>query len=73
MWEPDKYKTIMKGLGHDSFALRTIIPSEREYFQRKLERSEPEGIIPLKITWSSAVNHNGSAMEGTDTVEEDQQ
>lgn len=63
----------MEGLEQASFALRTIIPSEREYFKKKLERSEPEEIILFKITRPSAINHNGSAMEGTDTVEEDQQ
>lgn len=62
----------MKGLGQASFALRITIPSEREYFQKNLEKSELEETIPFRITWSSAVNHNGSPMVGTDAVEEDQ-
>lgn len=63
----------MKGLGPASFVLGDIISSERQYFQRKLDRPELEEIIPYKIIWSHAVIHNGSDVPGTDTIEEQKQ
>lgn len=42
----------MTGLGQVNFALRTIITSERKYFQKKLDRSEVEEIIQFKITFT---------------------